>query len=661
MSTRNINVNRYEDEYVVFGKALPYLAMLIGAGLVFIAAVITRLGVWAQYSFNNVPAQESNNALTIILCVSCVILTALAWKLFRSRDQIHHYISWHAAITSVLVHAWLIMAVWQDSGEWMFGVPVVYTYFYGGAIIGLSWCIRRWAYRGEEQASSESNVFEAIGLGDGTHIDGRNSRKIDSGAKYRLKLALGKTIDMAKEKREQLAHIAGKPVSQVLVSETYDRKAGEVDVTILDDNPFGNKVEWAGPDYPGQSIVAPITFATYDTGERPELYLAGMNGSSSQHFLVMGMSGSGKSKAWQAIYGSVLNRRDVSVLFGDPAKGMQTGGPLASGLEWFATTQPDCEKMIDAVIEAIPARTNYLTSQGLDHWMPDCGLNFLIFHLEEAARFAKVDKLIELIEAARSAGIAIVISLQRATNDRLKTSARYNLGANMCFGVKMKSDARFGLSEYAVTSGAEPHKWQDRYPGQFYLEAQGVDVRMAGHALKTDWINIAKLQLAVDAGQEARSVLDEPTATALGADYVAYRNQVAAGNTDWQMLRRSKGARVDTKDLGLGQPQQLSLEDLETIDLTLPETAESVAVKQEAGIRSNLNTDPAETALARQILWDIIQDFHEHGKEAFFPRDVIALYDGPVRSNKWFSDQLSRWVKEGRLRKRTIGDYQIIT
>lgn len=167
-STRNINVSHYDDEYALFGKALPYIAMLIGAGLAFVIAVITRIGIWSQNHWGNMPFEESSKAITWILIVSCVLLSALAWKLFRPRDIVHYYISWHAVVTTILIHAWLIMAVWQDKGDWIFGAPTVYAYFFGGAIVGISWCIRRWAYRGDmndEGGESSSDIWDVIGLG----------------------------------------------------------------------------------------------------------------------------------------------------------------------------------------------------------------------------------------------------------------------------------------------------------------------------------------------------------------------------------------------------------------------------------------------------------------------------------------------------------------
>lgn len=633
MATSNRNVTVTHDEYAIFGKTLPYLAMLAGAGLLFLAGVISRVGIYAQYKFSGTDIVHSSNVTTWIILLSMILLGAVAWRLFGARRG--HFIRQHATITVIAAHLWLIMSVWEDSGDWMFGAPTAYVFFWGASVLGLSWCIRRWAWRGEESSDegNYSNPFEEIGLGD-SYIDKRNTRKTVNGSVFRLKMALGKSFEHAKDKRAAIAQIAGKPRELVHISETDSGVEGLADVTILSESPFANKINWQGPDHPGESIVSPITFATYDSGDRPELRIAGNNGGSSQHYLTMGMSGTGKSKLWQVIYGSVLNRKEVSVIFGDPAKGMQTGGPIAAGLEWFATTQDECEQQIEAVMNAITARTNYLTSKGLDHWQRNCGLNFIIFHLEEAARFAKVDDLIELIEAARSAGIAIVISLQRATNDRLKTSARYNLGANMCFGVKMKRDAGFGLSEYAIEAGAAPHMWQDRRKGMFYLEADGLDMRMAGHPLMTDWIDVSRLEQEVDAGASIRTPLDSTTADALGLAYLQYRQKVAEGSANWQQLRKNRGHDSETLEF----------------DVEPPVVREDGSVVATARVRpNNLGVTSEEKAAAEAALWAVIYEWEDNGKYSFSTKEVTNVFT--LRKAAWVSTTLNRWVREGKLFK----------
>jgi hypothetical protein len=661
VTTRNINVTRYDDEYALFGKALPYVAMAIGAGLAFVVALITRLGIYAQQMWNDTAALDSTKMITWIIIVSAILLTALAWKLFRPRDQFHHHISIHAAVTTILIHAWMLMAMWQDIGEWMFGVPTVYAYFFGGGILGVSWCIRRWAYRGdleEQENGSGENVFAAIGLGSGTFLDKERSYKTSNGAVYRMKLALGKTVEDAKNKAVELAQLAGKPRALVHVSETEDGVEGQVDIMILDENPFKDKNIWKGPEFPGDSIGTPISFATYDTGERGRVFIAGKDGGSSQHYLTMGMPGTGKSKVWQAIYGTVLSRKNVSVIYGDPAKGMQTGGALASGLSWFAWTEDDCMNQIDAVMRAIPARTNYLTSKGYSHWVPGCGLNFLIFHLEEAARFANVTDLVQLLEAARSAGISIVLSLQRATHDRISTSARYNLGGNLCFGVKNKSDAQFGLSEYARQSGAAPHLWQDRFPGYFYLEAAGIDQRLASHPLVADWIDEAFLKHTVDEGAAYRTPIDTVTAEALGKPYMDYRAAVESGTTQWQEMYKNQNHQVDTKDWAVqGKPDSLTDSDIEMIDLALDEPTGVVPTKPQP--KGNLGTDPEDTARANAEFMTVLIDWHAKGKHTFSHKEISSTFT--LRKGAWISKKLAALQQEGKLDKTPEGLWQIVS
>lgn len=302
-------------------------------------------------------------------------------------------------------------------------------------------------------------------------------------------------------------------------------------------------------------------------------------------------------------------------------------------------------EQIEAIKRAIPIRTDYLTSKGLDHWVRGCGINFVIFHLEEAARFAKVDELIELVEAARSAGISIVISLQRATNDRLKTSARYNLGGNMCFGVKMKRDASFGLSEYAIEAGASPHMWQDKKPGYHYLEVTGLDATMAGHPLLTDWIDIKRLEDEVDNGSDIRSPLDDVTANALGMAYSAYRAKVAAGETNWQEMRRNRGHDGNTWEMGTTLPGTPTIQEELPFNVEVVQPTETRTV---ATATYGFQTPVEETEAYRQHIRDIIADWKVNSKTTFTPGELKgAGFTG--RSDAWISQNLKKLVKDGVL------------
>lgn len=460
-----------------------------------------------------------------------------------------------------------------------------------------------------------------------------------------------KTIEDAKKKLPEIAHVLKKPRSLVHVSETLKGVEGEVEITVIHNDPFENKRHWTAPSHPGESIVLPVDFGVYDTQEVGHIYIAGKNGASSEHFLTMGMPGTGKSKVWQAIYGTVLSRKEVSVVYGDPAKGMQTGGPLASGLDWFAWTEQDCKNQIKAVMDAIPVRTNYLTSRGLSHWQSGCGLNFLIFHLEEAARFAEVSDLVVLLEAARSAGIAVVISLQRASHDRIPTSARYNLGGNLCFGVKGKRDAEFGLSEYARESGAAPHIWQNRFPGRFYLESTGIDQRMAGHPLQSYWIEDLMLERVVDEAVTIRTPMDQITASALGANYAKYRRAVEKGETDWQVMRRNRGFVDNTPVPGTFEPP----EENESWDSSVVQEGTKTTATVSP---NNLFTNPEDTKAANEEFIAILKDWSENGKFTFSNKEILEVFT--KRKPGWVSKKLHAMKNIGMLDKTPEGFWRIL-
>lgn len=622
------------NEFVILGIFLPYIAMTIGMILAFILATLLRLGVTLN-GYMGGSLLTATWWVTAAVVVSAVVLCFLSWQFFGQRKGL--YMKEHATVTVFLGHVWMLFAVWDDVGDVIFGLVPCYLWLMGNVVIGLSWCLRRWANfsNGEHVAEDKKGInLEEIGLG-GSYFAGKG--KEENGIrKLRLRLSPGKTIEDAKKARAKIAGLVQLPQTRVHIQELEDGRENEVDVLILNEDPFKEVHKWEGPEFPGESIAEPITYATYEDGTRPELYLAGKDGESSQHFLVMGMSGSGKSKTWQVIYGSVLTRTQVSVVFGDPSKGLQTGGPLAHGLDWFADTHAKCLDMIDGVERAILARNNYLSEKGYSHWEVDCGLNFLIFHLEEAAKFSKINKLVDLVEAARSAGILIVYSLQRATSDRMKTSTRYNIGASMCHGVYSKRDAELGLSEYTREAGAIPHRFKDRFKGRHYMEADNIDTRRFGMSLQTDWLDkdMRLLREAIMEGSAYRTPLDDVTAAAFGDKYFKYRREVELQSTRWQQA--------------LYGMEPITLSQLPSDTQELP--AVSAAVVETPLPKKKSRAEMAEEKIEHEnAVWNILLEMRSEGIEEYELDTLVTKVT--FRSKAWVSNLLRAWYDDGRLTK----------
>lgn len=527
-STRDFNL--LEDEYAIAAWWKPYIMQASGAAIAFFGVAILRIIMWLSYHFGgNLPPTEWMVGGTIVTGLICWFFL---YHLYKRRQEQggEALLRLHISISTLFVTAWGAVAFLDNPMNWMFGQVSLYLFLFGTIVLMVTWAGRRWAYKSFQKAEpvQEVNPYGEIGLGDTTHSMGAGPIPGAEGKRVRIKPKLGVTLKDFQNATDKLAQMFGVAVSRIRVWGNSE-DPNTVYIDVFDDMPFAKPVEWAGPIKPGASISEPVEFATYDMGERPKLYLGGKNGSSSQHYLTAGMSGAGKSKGWQVIYGSVLSRSEVTVLYADPAKALATVKPMISGISWFADGVEESLEMFKGVERAIKSRGTWLTNQGLDHWEPGCGLNLLILHIEEAARFkgdpnvTKEDlaRLTMIVQEARSAGIVVVYSLQRLTADRIPTSLRYNLGGILCFGLKQASDTRIVFSG---DTAAMPHTLKNKFPGTFYFDAEGIDQDKVGFQLKTDKLDIKILEQAVKEGAKYRTPMDKPTASALGQAYENYRN-----------------------------------------------------------------------------------------------------------------------------------------
>jgi hypothetical protein len=180
--------------------------------------------------------------------------------------------------------------------------------------------------------------------------------------------------------------------------------------------------------------------------------------------------------------------------------------------------------MLSVLPSVIEKRASYLGEKGLDQWVPGCGLQYLVVWIEEAAKVLREDDdIADIVQTARSAGVSIVLSLQRPSYTQIPVDVRNQMGAVWCFGVKETADAAFALDEALLDAGADPAAWKNRKPGYSYLEAPGIDDERMVSPLRT-WKNQSNAEL-VDAVHEFdpnRFDLDEVTAAASGK---AYRNR----------------------------------------------------------------------------------------------------------------------------------------
>lgn len=445
----------------------------------------------------------------------------------------------------------------------------------------------------------------------------------------RRTLALGGkyTFEDARRARGLIAARAHLPLGAVRIEKHPSGRHDLAVVAMVREDPFKRRWYWNGPRRLGMSIVDPIDIGVAQDGEYTPIYIAGDGDRIGQHFLVMGMTGVGKSQAWRMVYADVLTRVDVAVIYADAVKGLQTAAPIIDGLTWFADTDASVKQVIRAIPRLISDRVAYLASLGLDDWEPDCGLEYLIIHIEEVAGIANRN-FVKLAERARSAGISLVLSLQRASGDRMNTSVRYNLGASMCFGVRDIVDTKFALMQQTIDMGADPHTWQNRRRGMFYLEADGSDVARFAIPNKTLWLRHRNdLVECVKQGARHRCELSDVTVRALGSDFAQYRRDLARGETHWQRVQ--SGLIVPTLEIDASEDGEIEMRD--------------VAVNDEVEAR-------VSTRAADQIVWAWIEARREKGGEPFtFGEIKEAVLPKIERSPTWLNLRLKKLIDDGKL------------
>jgi hypothetical protein len=240
--------------------------------------------------------------------------------------------------------------------------------------------------------------------------------------------------------------------------------------------------DWPGLSSPGGSILDPIVVGIYEDGAPEQFWFPADEKTrrNATHFGVFGMNGSAKSTGMTFAIMEVLSRRDAIVWAADPAKGMQTFGPLLPYIDWAEMSISGGEAMIDALPQVITARADELGRHGYKNWTPEAfdklGMPYLVVLLEESAKFFRNGSELEpVVEGARSAGISVIVSQQRPSSTSMPTDVREQLGGIFCFGVKGSTTADMALPDDVRDAGARPEAWENRKPGYNYLVAPGVD------------------------------------------------------------------------------------------------------------------------------------------------------------------------------------------
>lgn len=587
-------------------------------------------------------------------------LTGLTWAITHARRTLGRV---HAVASTAAVGGWLTVATVTGLG------PDVVTgaLWWGGGALALSWNLRtviRHVDPDHGGGDALTTLFDRAKEQAGLKGARARTRQItDRKIKGVLALPPGQaTVTDAQRALGRLESGAQVPPGSFALVADPDR-ADLAELTVSDPRVLRSPIPWQGPSRPGASIAELIRVGVWQDGDDTEFSLVG------RHLQVMGMTGSGKSigGAWN-ILGEVMTRPDATTLAIDTSKDEQTLGPLGEGLGTFVTGQKAAVTLMRAVHQRIPQRTRWLARHGHSKWEPGCGLTYWVLWIEEAAKFMNglsskdEERLEEIVKEARSAGVTVVLSLQRSDYTQMPTLLRGQL-AKMCFGLASADDAKWGLStRQQKVDTVEPEAWEANYPGMAYVDAPGVSDKHAVMPLRTcDWGEDGRAVMAAHAHAYAQAgkQVDPFTADLLALPTV---DTTSAGD-----VGQDFDTEVDRDDVEDGEGYDVVDDVLSEAaamdpDLSDPDPAVTATVRADSPVRhptpdeaAALETDPPahrhSPTQARDALHRWLQHRAASGRCSFKAGDdgLAELRQQIGMGRSWTYKVLSELVGTGRL------------
>jgi hypothetical protein len=489
----------------------------------------------------------SAGIVPLVLVLTTVGLSALTHRYAAPRKPVQQ---WHAVLSVAVLGLSLVLVEMFGAGlsSWP-PVPNVLgqVVLFMSAVLALSWNIRRFEVvrgTGDDKHGQDSTEEDWHGLKKPRLLKVTETSTKQTRAK--VKLAAGQT---AKDVEAALGPV-GSDLGTVTNGIRVERGAmeGEVDLTLLWEDPLTEAVGWDGPEHVGGSIADPISLGVNEQGKKVLLNMGGGYGNDDAvpgHVKIIGMPRSGKGVCVIIIWTNLRARRDVYPVINDAAKGEQLLMFLRPGMPrekaWIDTTLSGAKVQAQAVLRAVSARNKALGDAGFSSWEPKAfsegfmwkgqriHMPAIVFHVEEFAPvgMASPNLFTTIGEQALSAGIFLIVSTQRASHDRFPTSLRSLIPNGICYGAHDDTDVSFALPDGATDGGASPAQWQTKYKGRAMASLNGQPDGMERIPFKTHYA--ASKEEFEDYVKETMPYLgrlapdlDPCTAEAFGQPYMDY-------------------------------------------------------------------------------------------------------------------------------------------
>lgn len=574
----------------------PYLAWI----LTFVLSIVLWLVGHVEYF------GQHYNLVVISVLICTGVLGGFMWRASRTRRDFGRL---HAVFTLASVGIWIGFAILYGPFH-----PAVFLVWliYGLALSG-SWNIRS-AIKSEKRDDPMSEFFKEHGL-DGTKTTIlENTRDRLKGI---IQVKRGKnTIDDTQKLKGLLASLFKAPRNAVRIEpDRNDASKGKFTIARRDLLNEIVRFEPSGKSSPNDQMV----IGKYETGDKAQFNLHSQR-LGAIHMLIQGMNGSGKSEAAKVIFAQAFGHRNSALIVVDITKGNQTLNLAKNGIDLIISEEQLAEALFKRFARTIKDRANELGRLSKTKWDEESGLTFLYVHIEEASGLiADNPAFIKMMETARSVGISITASLQRASYVAVDTAARAQFSAVMCFGVQDIKDAMFALPDDVVDAGADPSVWRNSKPGYAYLVHPEVDQDKWVVPLRSALITDEELLEA--ANDKQKQPIDPITMASLK-----------------DIFEANKTKESTTVTIEQGETDKLA----EQLESEYPDSFLGFDTKPATAVSY-------EEAMA--VLMDRIHQIKTEGRDEFQAPEISDVLENTGRSRAWLHKALARLIDDGVLTK----------
>ncbi len=617
----------------LLGAAAPWIFMLL------IAPLLSLL-FYAMW-------HDSGAFIYLLFAGVAALLTFWQLKVTHSRSWVGK------GLIVACINFWTLwLAAASQFGIW--SRPTLDVFIVGGIVLAIMSNMRN-AIRKDD----DDGIINWTKIDEKAGFDGKTKWKqlpnIGSTIRGMVRLKDGMTAKQLMNQGDTIKALAGLPANG-LRFQPDPENSSLIEVRMQTEDVLRKDVDWERSVYAGQSIAAgPIKIGIYEDGTPAFVHLYSEAGA--KHLIISGMNGSGKSVGARNILIDVAERCDTRIFAVDVAKGSQTLGPMEKGLDLFFTQPALGNAFLTRMKNVIKERADYLGRKQLDSWEPGCGLDFLVLIIEEGASFVNdSDDFIRVVETARSAGVAIILSIQRASHTNMPTDARAQFASALCFGVEREMDARFVLSDDLIDRGADPSVWKANKMGYAYLEGFGVEYERHTIPLKTMKLTSTLLRGACE--DVVDRDVDPFTKNAIGDLYDEKYKKAEMNVSKEETVEEEVDAQIAVmKKLEFG-------DGFEEEEITEFDEKMIYEGPGDGPVLSFVNEEKAvkvTSKRAREIFTEELEVLVQAGKSEFEAKDLYPVMEKTGRSRPWIHTELNRRKKNGSVAHDSeSGAYSII-